>query len=92
MRHRLSVLVPLLLATTAGAQQAPPKPAFAFEEVMIPMRDGAHLQTAILTRTDRTGPLPILFRGTPYGVPPGPHPGGRPTFGAIRLTLGSRRA
>ncbi|HEY5062537.1 MAG TPA: CocE/NonD family hydrolase, partial [Gemmatimonadaceae bacterium] len=36
---------------------------------MIPMRDGAHLQTVILTPVDRDGPLPILFRRTPYGVP-----------------------
>jgi putative CocE/NonD family hydrolase len=36
---------------------------------MIPMRDGVHLQTVILTPVDKTGPLPILFRRTPYGVP-----------------------
>src|SRR2546427_2920731 len=39
---------------------------------MIPVRDGVHLQTVILTPTDKTGPLPILFRRTPYGVPDGP--------------------
>ena len=33
------------------------------------MRDGMHLQTAILTPADQHGPLPILFRRTPYGVP-----------------------
>jgi putative CocE/NonD family hydrolase len=36
---------------------------------MIPVRDGVHLQTAILTPIDQKGPLPILFRRTPYGVP-----------------------
>jgi len=36
---------------------------------MIPVRDGVHLQTAILTPIDQQGPLPILFRRTPYGVP-----------------------
>jgi len=36
---------------------------------MIPMRDGVHLQTVILTPADRHGPLPILLRRTPYGVP-----------------------
>ncbi len=36
---------------------------------MIPVRDGVHLQTVILTPTSANGPLPILFRRTPYGVP-----------------------
>ena len=36
---------------------------------MIPVRDGVHLQTVILTPVDQHGPLPILFRRTPYGVP-----------------------
>ena len=36
---------------------------------MIPVRDGVHLQTAILTPVGVTKPLPILFRRTPYGVP-----------------------
>ena len=39
---------------------------------MIPVRDGVHLQTAILTPVDQQGPLPILFRRTPYGVPETP--------------------
>ncbi|HUD65651.1 MAG TPA: CocE/NonD family hydrolase [Candidatus Sulfotelmatobacter sp.] len=50
-------------------QQAPPKPIFKFEEVMIPVRDGVHLQSVILSPVDQHGPLPILFRRTPYGVP-----------------------
>jgi putative CocE/NonD family hydrolase len=45
---------------------------FTLEEVMIPVRDGVHLQTAILTPVGQTGPLPILFRRTPYGVPDKP--------------------
>ena len=45
------------------------KPPFKLQEVMIPVRDGVHLQTAILTPVDHQGPLPILFRRTPYGVP-----------------------
>jgi len=36
---------------------------------MIPVRDGVRLQTVILTPVDQQGPLPILFRRTPYGVP-----------------------
>src|SRR2546425_7626369 len=72
MRHRLSVVAALLVAANAPAQQAAPQPGFTFQEVMIPVRDGVHLQTVILTPTDKTGPLPILFRRTPYGVPDGP--------------------
>ncbi len=79
---RLHYFVPsLLLAISAVAQQpAPanpsaqpaPKPLFTLQEVMIPVRDGVHLQTAILTPVDQSGPLPILFRRTPYGVPEKP--------------------
>ena len=50
-------------------QQPTAKPIFKLQEVMIPVRDGVHLQTAILTPIDQKGPLPILFRRTPYGVP-----------------------
>src|SRR5438876_11872322 len=64
----------LLLAGSVQAQQAaaPAKPAFTFGEVMIPMRDGVHLQTVVLAPSDQQRPLPILFRRTPYGVPSGP--------------------
>jgi putative CocE/NonD family hydrolase len=40
-----------------------------FQEVMIPMRDGVKLQTAILTPKDAKGLLPFLIDRTPYGVP-----------------------
>jgi putative CocE/NonD family hydrolase len=72
MRSRLCLVTALFLAANARAQQPPSKPVFTFEEVMIPMRDGARLQTVILTPADQNGPLPILFRRTPYGVPSGP--------------------
>ncbi|HEV3218648.1 MAG TPA: CocE/NonD family hydrolase [Candidatus Acidoferrales bacterium] len=49
--------------------QAAANAIFKFQEVMVPMRDGVRLQTVILTPTDQRGPLPILFRRTPYGVP-----------------------
>lgn len=65
-----------LIVISAAAQQTAPQPAakpvFKLQEVMIPVRDGVHLQTAILTPVDQTGPLPILFRRTPYGVPEKP--------------------
>jgi putative CocE/NonD family hydrolase len=72
MRGCLFGLITLLLTTSGPAQQPPSQPAFTFQEVMIPMRDGVRLQTAILTPTDRRGPLPIMFSRTPYGVPDGP--------------------
>src|SRR5713226_7463536 len=58
----------VLLANGVQAQQSAAKPAFTFEEVMIPMRDGVRLQTVILAPSNQKGPLPILFRRTPYGV------------------------
>lgn len=68
MRHVVIAAV-LLAAVSAGAQSPAPQPVFAYQQVMIPMRDGVHLQTAILTPVGKRGPLPILFRRTPYGVP-----------------------
>jgi len=62
----------LLLADGVQAQQSAAKAPFTFEEVMIPMRDGVRLQTVILAPSDQKGPLPILFRRTPYGVPSSP--------------------
>ena len=74
--YTLRFVLPLLLTISAAAQQASPqpsaKPPFKLQEVMIPVRDGVHLQTAILTPADQKGPLPILFRRTPYGVPEKP--------------------
>jgi putative CocE/NonD family hydrolase len=58
-----------LAVPSLAAAQAGPAPAFSFEEVMVPVRDGAHLQTVILRPTGRTDPLPILLTRTPYGVP-----------------------
>ena len=52
-----------------GQQHTPQKPVFRYQQVMIPMRDGVHLQTVILTPVEQQGPLPILFSRTPYGVP-----------------------
>jgi putative CocE/NonD family hydrolase len=59
----------VLLGVSTQAQEPAAKPIFKFQEVMIPVRDGVRLQTAILTPVDKAGPLPILFRRTPYGVP-----------------------
>ncbi len=74
--HIRCLVLPWLIATLAAAQQAQQSPAakplFKLQEVMIPVRDGIRLQTAILTPVDQQGPLPILFRRTPYGVPEKP--------------------
>src|SRR6201987_5722814 len=51
------------------AQAPAAQPIFQFQEVMVPVRDGVHLQTVILTPSNISKPLPILFRRTPYGVP-----------------------
>jgi hypothetical protein len=56
-------------ALVASAQTTGGKPVSRFQEVMIPMRDGIHLQTVILTPLDQRAPLPILLTRTPYGVP-----------------------
>jgi uncharacterized protein len=74
MRPCLWLVAPVFLSINAGAQPSAPKSVYNFEEVMIPVRDGVHLQTVILTPADQTGPLPILFRRTPYGVPAGALP------------------
>jgi putative CocE/NonD family hydrolase len=65
----VSVIAIAVVAASGRAQQPAAKPIFTFKEVMIPMRDGVRLQTVILTPVDQSGPLPILFRRTPYGVP-----------------------
>jgi predicted acyl esterase len=67
MRQQLIVFAAVLSTSIARAQQ--PAPLFTFQEVMIPVRDGVRLQTVIMAPANQTGPLPILFRRTPYGVP-----------------------
>jgi putative CocE/NonD family hydrolase len=80
MRHRNALIGATALAVLAmspsGArpQAAPPATAavqspFSYEEVMVPMRDGARMQTVILRPLGAKGPLPILLQRTPYGVP-----------------------
>ena len=66
----LLALAACVLSAAAFAPQEPASaPAFSLKEVMIPMRDGVHLQTAIIAPLHQQGALPILFRRTPYGVP-----------------------
>lgn len=55
---------------TARQPASTPDPAAAFtvRDVMIPMRDGVKLFTKIFTPKNQSGPLPIVFRRTPYGI------------------------
>jgi putative CocE/NonD family hydrolase len=76
MRISGLVLVVLLIGVPGGPsalsqeKAAASAPAiFTWKEVMVPVRDGVHLQTVILTPVNASKPLPILFRRTPYGVP-----------------------
>ena len=57
--------VAVLLLSAVAWGESP----FRFKEVMIPMRDGVHLQTVVLAPAKQSGPLPIILERTPYGVP-----------------------
>jgi len=69
--RRLAPLLLLALAPSLAlhAQQPGPDPAFTFAETMVPMRDGVRLHTVFYIPKSKSGPLPILFVRTPYGVP-----------------------
>ncbi|MDQ2879628.1 MAG: CocE/NonD family hydrolase, partial [Pseudomonadota bacterium] len=82
MKWALALSAAMLPSLGMSQQAAPAAPApaaapaapatqsrFTFQEMMVPMRDGARLQTVILRQRDKTGPLPILLWRTPYGVP-----------------------
>ncbi len=73
MRTSALILILILSGVPQARSQDPPQaagqPLFDFQEVMIPVRDGVHLQTVILAPKTMSRPLPILFRRTPYGVP-----------------------
>src|SRR5262249_59607529 len=59
----------VVAAAMVVAQSGGKKPAYSYQKVMVTVRDGVKLEPVILTPTDRKGPLPILFRRSPYGVP-----------------------
>ena len=66
----LLVVSILVFSTTAVRLQQRPNPADRFEvsDLMVPMRDGTRLFTKIFTPRDVKGPLPIIFKRTPYGI------------------------
>ena len=69
---RLVLVLFLIGVPLAAGQEAPlsaVQSVFKYQEVMIPVHDGVHLQTVIMAPLNQTKPLPILFRRTPYGVP-----------------------
>src|SRR6185437_14728172 len=63
--RRVSFFVFLIFSAACVAQAGP---AFKLEEVMVPVRDGVHLQTVIMRPVTQSAPLPILLLRTPYGV------------------------
>ena len=78
MRIKIILLLGALLAAPAQLTARPQAPAdaakpagspFTIEKVMVPMRDGAKMETVIFRQRDKAGPLPILLWRTPYGVP-----------------------
>lgn len=73
----LALLTPLGAAPATARQSQQASAPFTYQEVMVPMRDGARLQTVILRPTGKPGKLPILLQRTPYGVPD-QAPGGIP--------------
>ena len=64
-----AILAALAAAVLLSGQSDDTRVYVDFQEVMIPMRDGARLQTVILTPKNASGPLPFLIDRTPYGVP-----------------------
>jgi uncharacterized protein len=64
----LAVLIGASSQSESGGEK-PASSGFTRKEVMVPMRDGVHLQTVIFSPKHAIGPLPILFTRTPYGVP-----------------------
>ena len=74
--HRPLLALALALAAAAPAafarQAQPvraPAAAYSYTKTMIPMRDGARLETVVIRPLDRKGPLPILLERSPYGIP-----------------------
>jgi uncharacterized protein len=72
MVRTASVVLFVLASMFSAAQtvpESPQPPKFFRTEVMVPVRDGVHLQTVYFVPQDQKEPLPILLQRTPYGVP-----------------------
>ena len=74
MLAALAALTPIsyVVARPQATPAAAPSMAdqFTFTRVMVPMKDGAKLETVIIAPKGKAK-LPILFQRTPYGVPGG---------------------
>lgn len=66
----IPVLAAALASQTPAADSAYIRNNFTKREVMIPMRDGKRLFTAIYTPKDAKGSYPILLKRTPYSCSP----------------------
>ena len=69
----LAILVVTAFTHRAQSDQDTQAP-FDKAETMIAMRDGTHLHTNIFAPKNQSGPLPIIFLRTPYGIPDTPRP------------------
>lgn len=67
--NRIVVYAGLVCALLLSGQTEEARVPVNFQEMMVPMRDGARLQTVILSPKSPKGPLPFLIDRTPYGVP-----------------------
>ncbi len=57
-----------ILAASLGAQAPAPGDAFTRTNVRIAMRDGVSLNTDVYVPKNASGPLPVIFNRTPYGI------------------------
>jgi putative CocE/NonD family hydrolase len=69
IRSLAALAVAVVAAASINHGPAAQSNAFTYNKVMVPVRDGARLETVIMAPASAAGPLPILFRRTPYGVP-----------------------
>ncbi len=73
--RKLALSAFAICAALLFAQKHAAKPEisdYKLAEYMVPMRDGIHLQTIVITPLKQIAPLPILLERTPYGVPDKP--------------------
>ena len=64
----IALTVPLVTVHAQQQQQTDPPAGFDKIEQMVPMRDGVKLHTIIYAPKNHSGPLPIIFNRTPYGI------------------------
>jgi putative CocE/NonD family hydrolase len=62
------VALAFLIATATAGAQYPDSAKYTRIDTMVTMRDGVRLHVFVYTPRNATGPLPILFCRTPYGI------------------------